>query len=237
MSILNTKRKIYLYMYLIGRICKNLIDYKISTLYTDTKEVFMMKKFFSFIFCSFVAFVSLVPCAFANFPNNGEIIHLTLRSKPGLRLCAPYISYKASACGGNRCTCSWLNEEGGILGCDDSYGRKGHWVAHLIDAGSHTYILQNYETYKQSWILNALSHVRYENTLVLDETVTTGRVCCWSRHDGFNQQWIFEPVDSSLRYFRLRNRQTGNYLVMCANRKCISSPLWMIGLPTIWEKH
>lgn len=228
-------------MYLIGRICKNLIDYKISTLYTDTEEVFMMKKFFSFIFCSFVAFVSLVPCAFANFPNDGEIIHLTLRSEPGLRLCAPGIHYESRAC--DHGICSWVNGEG-ILGCGDNYGRRGHWVAHIIkDAPPHTYVLDSYETHAfLPNFLRAFAGGYCMGTLVLDETVTTGRLCAWSKHDGHNQQWIFEPIDDSLMHFRLRNRQTGRYVTMNdIDRKCVGWRWVDIGDRNykyqIWEKH
>lgn len=210
-------------------------------MYTSCKGGFYMKKFFSFIFCLFITCCSVL-CVSANFPNNREIIHLTSESDPTLRLCAPDIECKVDIpFMTNVRYCTWPDGEG-IRGCTNRYGRKGHWVAHLIDAGSHTYVLQNYATYSGMGFLDALTTEIHENTLVLDETVTTGRACCWSRHDGLNQQWVFEPLDTDLIKFRLRNKATGHYLTMnSADSKCVGWH-WVNDRDRnyeyqIWEKH
>lgn len=202
-----------------------------------------MKKIFSFIFCLFITCCSVL-CVSANFPNNGEIIHLTLKSNPTLRLCAPDIKSRIDTpFMTDTRYCTWPDGDD-IRGCTDSHGRKGQWVAHLIDAGSHTYVLQNYATYSGMGFLDALARVVYTNTLVLDEAVTTSQACCWSRHNGHNQQWVFEPIDNRLIYFRLRNRATGRYLTMnSADSECrCYGWRWVNDRDSnykyqIWEKH
>ena len=212
-------------------------------MYTSCKGGFYMKKFFSFIFCLFITCCSVL-CVSANFPNNREVIHLTSGSDPTLRLYAHDINCKRDTDFlTRRSYLTWLDGSDIRGECiDDDCDLAGHWVANLIDAGSHTYVLQNYATYTR--VIDHLVGTLHMNALVLDEAVTTSQACCWSRHNGHNQQWVFEPIDNRLIYFRLRNRATGRYLTMnSADSECRCYGWhWVNDRDSnykyqIWEKH
>ena len=179
----------------------------------------IMKKLFSFVCCLFLAVSCFAPFALASDPK------LSVTKVTNVAL----IDVKVDARGSGRETFLKdgyhfiltlvahpeirLASDGDVAGAQ-SYGRPatnsyGNWIARQLGDG---YVL----------------HLFGCSGRVLDQRPQFNvDVHLWDKNTDASQQWVFEPTDTRLKYFRVRNKLSGKYLTCDPSRnfRCIVQPL------------